>query len=42
MNLRVKADSKARLKGTNLNTISTEKDIVGITRTYPATIGAYQ
>ena len=42
MNLRVKADSKARLKGTSLNTISTEKDIVGITRTYPATIGAYQ
>ena len=42
MNMRVKADSKARLKGTNLNTISTEKDIVGITRTYPATIGAYQ
>jgi len=42
MNLRVKADSKARGKGTNLNTNVTATDIVGNTRTYPATLGAYQ
>jgi hypothetical protein len=42
MNLRVKSDSKARGKGTNLNTIITATDIVGNTRTYPATLGAYQ
>ncbi|MDP9957318.1 hypothetical protein J2X97_002987 [Epilithonimonas hungarica] len=42
MNLRVKANSKARSKGTNLNTPITATDIVGITRTYPATLGAYQ
>jgi len=42
MNLRVKTDSKARGKGTNLNTDATTTDIVGNTRTYPATLGAYQ
>ena len=42
MNLRVKDDSPAKKKGTNLNNNNTTKDIVGITRTYPATLGAYQ
>jgi len=42
MNLRVKANSKARGKGTNLNNNNTIQDIVGNTRTYPATLGAYQ
>ena len=42
MNLRVKANSKARAKGSNLNTIVTATDIVGNNRTYPATLGAYQ
>lgn len=42
MNLRVKDDSPAKKKGTNLNNNNTIKDIVGITRTYPATLGAYQ
>lgn len=41
MNLRVKTDSKARGKGTNLGGI-TAQDITGNTRTYPATLGAYQ
>lgn len=42
MNLRVKANSKTRGKGTNLNNNNTIQDIVGNTRTYPATLGAYQ
>ncbi len=42
MNLRVRDDSPAKKKGTNLNNNNTTKDIVGITRTYPATLGAYQ
>lgn len=42
MNLRVKDDSPAKKKGTNLNNNNTIKDIFGITRTYPATLGAYQ
>ncbi len=42
MNLRVKTDSPAKSKGTNLNSNNTIQDIVGITRTYPATLGAYQ
>lgn len=41
MNLRVKEDSPARKKGTNLGT-ATAQDIVKTTRTYPATLGAYQ
>lgn len=41
MNLRVKGDSPARGKGINPNG-TTATDIVGITRTSPVTIGAYQ
>jgi hypothetical protein len=41
MNLRVKNDSPAKAKGTNLGGM-TATDIVGSTRTYPATLGAYQ
>lgn len=41
MNFRVKEDSPARKKGTNLGT-ATAQDIVKTTRTYPATLGAYQ
>lgn len=42
MNLRVKEGSPALGKGTNLGGGVTAKDIVGNTRTYPATLGAYQ
>ncbi|SHK09891.1 hypothetical protein [Epilithonimonas mollis] len=42
MNLRIKEGSPALKKGTNLNTNVTATDIAGKTRTYPATLGAYQ
>ncbi|MCG2794156.1 MAG: hypothetical protein L6262_11490 [Weeksellaceae bacterium] len=43
MNLRVKAGSPAMGKGTQLpSNIFTIKDIAGITRMYPATLGAYE